>query len=68
MNPSEDEKCRVVVNAEEQYSLWPLGRDLPARWRDAGMQGTRAGCLAHVEAVWTDMRPASVRRIPDAES
>jgi MbtH protein len=52
---------RVVVNDEEQYSLWPVGRELPAGWRDEGFAGTREECLAHVEEVWTDMRPASLR-------
>lgn len=51
----------VVVNDEEQYSIWPLGRTLPAGWRDTGESGDRARCLEHIEAVWTDMRPRSVR-------
>jgi len=51
----------VVVNHEEQYSIWPAGRELPAGWRSAGFEGTKADCLAHVEAVWTDMRPLSAR-------
>jgi len=53
---------KVVLNHEEQYSLWPAHRENPAGWRDAGMQGTRAACLAHVDAVWTDMRPLSLRQ------
>ena len=52
---------RVVVNAEEQYSIWPLARPLPDGWRDEGTHGTRAHCLEHVERVWTDLRPRSVR-------
>ena len=56
----------VVVNQEEQYSLWPEGRELPAGWRAEGTSGTRAECLAHIEAVWTDMRPLSLRRAMDA--
>ena len=52
----------VVVNAEEQYSIWPVGRDLPPGWKDAGKTGPKAECLAHIEAVWTDMRPLSLRR------
>lgn len=51
----------VVVNHEEQYSIWPAGRALPAGWRAGGKTGTKAECLAHVEQVWTDMRPASLR-------
>jgi MbtH protein len=52
----------VVVNDEEQYSLWPVERDLPAGWRPAGFTGSREECLAHIDRVWTDMRPASLRR------
>ena len=56
------ESFRVVVNHEEQYSLWPAGREVPPGWRDAGKQGTREECLAYIEEVWTDMRPLSLRR------
>jgi len=52
---------RVVVNAEEQYSIWPAGRELPLGWKDAGKQGLKAECLAYIEEVWTDMRPLSLR-------
>ncbi len=53
---------RVVLNDEEQYSIWPADRELPAGWREEGRRGTREECLSHIEEVWTDMRPASVRR------
>lgn len=53
---------KVVVNHEEQYSMWPADRDNPLGWRDAGKTGLKAECLAYIEAVWTDMRPLSVRR------
>jgi MbtH protein len=56
---------RVVINDEEQYSIWPLSKPLPAGWRDVGQQGTKADCLAYVERVWTDMRPRSVREAMD---
>ena len=52
---------RVVVNHEEQYSIWPLGRELPAGWKDVGKQGPKPGCLRYIEEVWTDMRPRSLR-------
>jgi MbtH protein len=52
----------VVVNDEEQYSIWPVGRDLPAGWRRDGFTGTEEECLAHIDETWTDMRPASLRR------
>lgn len=51
----------AVVNDQEQYSIWPEGRELPLGWRDAGMRGTRAEVLAWIEEVWTDMRPHSLR-------
>lgn len=53
---------KVVVNHEEQFSLWFADRDNPAGWRDAGYQGNKAACLAYIEKVWTDMRPLSLRR------
>jgi MbtH protein len=62
---SAEEMCQVVVNDEEQYSIWPLDRELPAGWRPEGRQGTRQECLAHVDEVWTDMRPLSLRRRMD---
>ncbi len=55
----------VVVNDEEQYSVWPVGRDLPSGWREDGFTGTEDECLAHIAEVWTDMRPASLRRWVD---
>ncbi len=51
----------VVVNDEEQYSIWAVGRAVPAGWRTVGVSGTREKCLEHVEEVWTDMRPKSLR-------
>jgi MbtH protein len=52
---------RVVVNDEEQFSLWPIGRELPHGWREEGTRGSRAVCLERIELIWTDMRPKSVR-------
>jgi len=56
----------VVVNHEDQYSIWPVGRDLPAGWRKAGKTGSKAECLEHIGQVWTDMRPLSLRRKMEA--
>ena len=53
---------KVVVNHEEQYSIWPVERENPLGWRDAGKSGTKAECLAHIKDVWTDMRPLSLRQ------
>jgi MbtH protein len=51
----------VVMNHEEQYSIWPLDRDLPLGWTADGFSGTKEACLRHIEEVWTDMRPRSLR-------
>jgi MbtH protein len=65
-NTSADERQQVVVNHEEQYSVWRADRELPLGWRAEGFSGSREECLAHIAEVWTDMRPLSVRR-RDAE-
>jgi MbtH protein len=59
---------KVVVNHEEQYSIWPDGRENPAGWRDAGKSGSKADCLAYIAEVWTDMRPLSLRQRMEAAS
>jgi MbtH protein len=53
---------KVVVNHEEQYSIWPADRENALGWNDAGKTGTKAECLAYIEEVWTDMRPLSLRK------
>ncbi|AGP41605.1 MbtH family protein [Sorangium cellulosum] len=58
---------KVVVNHEEQYSIWPEYRENPLGWRDAGKAGTKAECLDHIKEVWTDMRPLSLRKQMDAQ-
>jgi MbtH protein len=52
----------VVINDEEQYSVWPTDRELPLGWRSAGFAGSRDQCLEHIEEHWTDIRPLSLRR------
>jgi MbtH protein len=60
--PSDNEpQFKVVVNHEEQYSIWPADRDTPAGWAAEGTQGPKELCLHHIEEVWTDMRPLSLR-------
>lgn len=59
---------KVVVNHEEQYSIWPEYRENPLGWRDAGKTGTKQECLAYIGEVWTDMRPLSLRRHMDEVS
>ncbi|WP_245571025.1 MbtH family protein [Glaciibacter superstes] len=53
---------QVVLNHEEQYSIWAIGRELPLGWRPDGMEGSKEECLAHIDVVWTDMRPLSLRQ------
>jgi MbtH protein len=53
----------VVLNDEEQYSIWPQNKALPPGWRASGYAGLKTDCLAHIRIVWTDMRP---RRLRDA--
>jgi MbtH protein len=61
--PSDDTRTyTVLVNDEEQYSLWLADLQIPAGWRAAGKTGTKQECLDYVRAVWTDMRPLSLRR------
>ena len=52
----------VVVNHEEQYSIWPADRENALGWNDAGKSGTKEECLSHIKEVWTDMRPLSLRK------
>ncbi|HEU5379572.1 MAG TPA: MbtH family protein [Ktedonobacteraceae bacterium] len=52
----------VVVNHEEQYSIWFPERAIPLGWREAGKRGTKEECLSYIKEVWTDMRPLSLRR------
>lgn len=56
----------VVVNHEEQYSLWPADRELPAGWKREGKTGTKEQCMEHIKDVWTDMRPLSLRKAMEA--
>jgi len=53
---------KVVVNDEEQYSIWPVDKENALGWRDVGKSGRKAECLAYIEEVWTDMRPVSLRK------
>ena len=59
---SRDETYTVVRNHEEQYSIWPAGKALPAGWEEIGQSGPKQACLDYIEQVWTDMRPLSLRR------
>jgi MbtH protein len=56
---------KVVVNHEEQYSIWPSDRENALGWNDAGKIGSKSECLACIKEIWTDMRPLSLRRQMD---
>jgi MbtH protein len=65
----DDRTFMVVVNDEEQYSIWPLDRELPPGWRSVGETGAKQVCLDYIDRVWTDMRPLSLRRaLADAQA
>lgn len=57
---------KVVVNHEEQYSIWFADRELPLGWYEAGKSGRKPECLAYIKEVWTDMRPLSLRKHMEA--
>lgn len=62
-NEEEDKTIyKVVVNHEEQYSIWATDRENPLGWRDAGKSGFKPECLAYIKEAWTDMRPLSLRK------
>lgn len=52
---------KVVVNHEEQYSIWPADKELPLGWKNTGKSGFKQECLDYIKEVWTDMRPLSLR-------
>jgi MbtH protein len=65
MTPANSEDTttyKVVINDEEQYSIWPAERENPLGWRDAGKSGLKSECLEYIKQVWTDMRPLSLRK------
>lgn len=65
MNRDETENTtiyKVVINHEEQYSIWPADRENASGWNDVGVSGTKQQCLDYIQEVWTDMRPRSLRK------
>lgn len=55
-------RYRVVVNHEEQYSIWPFESKIPVGWKDVEVSGTQEECLSYIEETWTDIRPLSIRK------
>jgi MbtH protein len=69
MDDQEDARDYVVVmNHEEQYSIWPKGKQIPAGWRSVGKEGRKGECLEYIEQVWVDMRPLSLRKKMDEQA
>ena len=64
-NEEDDTVYNVVVNHEEQYSIWPADRENAPGWTAVGKSGLKAECLAYIKEVWTDMRPLSLRKSMD---
>lgn len=60
--PTDKTIFQVVINHEEQYSIWPVDRKIPPGWQAVGTKGSKAECLSYIEEVWTDMRPLSLRK------
>jgi len=61
-NTSDDTIYNVVINHEEQYSIWPTYREIPVGWHEVGYTGNETECVSHIDEVWTDMRPLSLRK------
>jgi MbtH protein len=57
----QESTIQIVMNSEEQYSLWPLNRKLPLGWHPVGFTGTKEECLNYIGSVWKDIRPLSLR-------
>jgi len=62
MDKQSEQKYKVVMNHEEQYSIWPAGQTIPKGWQEVGQNGSKEACLATINEVWTDMRPLSLRK------
>jgi MbtH protein len=65
-NIQADALFEVVLNDEEQYSIWPVEKAMPLGWKKAGKQGSKEVCLSYIKEVWTDMRPLSLRKQMEA--
>lgn len=62
VNQEDETIYKVVINHEEQYSIWPANKENALGWKDAGKSGTKTECLDYIKEVWTDMRPLSLRK------
>jgi len=63
MSTDDDDRLYIVlINEEEQYSLWPSHKHIPAGWKSVGVSGSSAECMSYVDRVWTDITPLTVRK------
>jgi len=62
------ESWRVVINLEDQYSIWPTSKTIPPGWRDEGKTGAKEECLNYIKEVWVDMRPRSLKELMDEKN
>ncbi len=67
MGRGDADRYKVVINHEEQYSIWPVDRGTQRGWKDVGFEGTKKECLSYIEEVWTDMRSLSLRKVEEME-
>ncbi len=58
---NDEEVYRVVINIEDQYSIWPVRKEIPYGWKDVGKSGAKEECLSYIREVWVDMRPRSLK-------
>lgn len=59
---------KVVINVEDQYSIWPMNKELPLGWRALEKSGTKEECLDYIKEIWVDMRPRSLRELMDKKN
>jgi MbtH protein len=62
------ESWRVVINLEDQYSIWPTAKAIPSGWREGGKMGTKEECLNYIKEVWVDMKPRSLKELKDKKN
>ena len=67
-NDEDKTMYKVVLNHEEQYSIWPENKENPRGWSEVGKNGSKAECLEYIKEVWTDMRPLSLRKAMEGSS
>lgn len=63
MSVQEERQYEVVVNDEEQYSIWFAEKEIPIGWRKVGFAGTKESALSYIESVWVDILPRSIRNV-----